>query len=255
MTSLAAIQRAFQASVLDGTEDAEVHVMGADSDDVRSRLDVYRYAYPARLQEVLADDFPALRNQLGPDAFAALALAHVRSRRSAHRNVRWYGEEFPAFVAATRDTAAGNLAQLEWMIGLAFDAPDAPVITHEALGTIAAHAWPGARFVLHPSTRRAELLSGTAATWRRLQLGDDDRVTRNDAGTEPLVIWRKRFEPHFRNLSADEAWAIDATLRGEGFAAICEGMCQWHAPEEAAGRAATLLSNWIGDEMISRIEV
>ena len=255
MTSLATLQREFQADVLGGTDAATWHVVGNNDTDVRARLDVYRHAYGSRLVEVLAADFPALRGSLGPDRFAALAHGYVRAHPSRHRNVRWYGADFPAFVTIAQDAAAGDLARLEWMLGLAFDATDAPVMTHVTLATIPPQGWATARFVLHPSAQRADLLADTAPAWRRLQLEETSPTFEGETGTTPLVIWRKHLEPHFRPLAEDEAWVIDATMRGESFAAVCEGLCQWHEPEDAANRAATLLGNWIGDGLISSVAV
>ncbi len=253
MTSLATLQREFQVDVMGGADIATRHVVGSNDTDVRARLDVYRHAYGSRLIEVLAADFPALRGSLGPDRFAALADGYVRSHPSRHRNVRWYGADFPTFVAGAQDPAAGDLARLEWMLGLAFDASDAPVLTHVALTTIPPEGWATVRFVLHPSARRADLSSDTASTWKRLQLEQASPTSGHQPGTTPLVVWRKHLEPHFRCLTNDEAWAIDATMRAESFAAVCEGLCEWHEPEDAANRAATLLANWIGDGLVSSV--
>lgn len=254
MTSLATLQREFQADVMGDTDAATGHVVGSSDTDVRARLDVYRHAYGARLVEVLAADFPALRGSLGPDRFATLAHGYVRSNPSRHRNVRWYGADFATFVAGAHDTAAGDLARLEWMLGLAFDAADAPVLTHTALATIPPEEWATVRLVAHPSAQRADLLSDTAPIWRRIQLAETAETIEHPTGTTPLVVWRKHLDPHFRSLDQDEAWAIDAILRGESFAAVCEGLCEWHDPEDAANRAATLLGNWIGDGLISSVD-
>ncbi len=255
MTSLATLQREFQADVMGDTDAATWHVVGSDDTDVRARLDVYRHAYGSRLVEVLTADFPALRGSLGSDGFTALAHRYVRSHPSRHRNLRWYGEDFPAFVMSAQDAAAGDLACLEWMLGLAFDATDAPVLALAALAKIAPEEWATVRFVPPPSAQRADLSSDTAPAWKRLRLEETAESTTNQSGTTPLVVWRKHLEPHFRPLTEDEAWAIDATLRGESFATICEGLCEWHEPEDAANRAATLLGNWIGDGLISSVDI
>ena len=159
----------------------------------------------------------------------------------------------PVFPSLTDDSILKP--RLEWMLGLAFDATDAPVMTHAALATITPEGWATARFVLHPSAHRADLLADTAPAWRRLQLEETPPTCEDQTGTTPLVIWRKHLEPHFRPLAEDEAWAIDATMRGESFAGVCEGVCEWHEPEDAANRAATLLGNWIGDRLVSSVAI
>jgi hypothetical protein len=54
----------------------------------------------------------------------------------------------------------------------------------------------------------------------------------------------------FRSLGADEAWALDHAREGASFAALCEGLCDWHAETEVAGRAAAMLKQWVGDGMV-----
>jgi len=67
------------------------------------------------------------------------------------------------------------------------------------------------------------------------------------------LIWRKALAPHFRSLSEPEAWALQAARNGASFPAICEGLCEWIAPEEAAGAAAGFLRTWVDDQLISGI--
>ncbi len=253
MTPLACLQRDLQASILDGTTAGRVHVAGRTDDERLARLGVYRHAYGARLAEVLANDFPALLAHLGSDHFGRLASGYVASRRSVHRNVRWYGGEFPSYVKIAHDAIASDLARLEWILGRAFDAPDAALLQHADLMGIPAERWAGARFVLHPSAQRADLSAAAVPAWRRARLGEP-AASDGVGGTAALLVWRKEHEPYFRVLAADEAWAVDATLGRAAFADVCEGLCRWHTPEDAPTRAATLLGNWITDALVAWVE-
>ena len=59
----------------------------------------------------------------------------------------------------------------------------------------------------------------------------------------------------FRSLPAAERWALDAAQRGEGFTAICEGICAFVAAEEAPALAAGWLRAWVDDGLIAAVVV
>jgi hypothetical protein len=67
------------------------------------------------------------------------------------------------------------------------------------------------------------------------------------------LIWRRDLSPHFRSLSPPEARALRAARDGEAFPVICEGLCEWIAPEEAAGAAAAWLRTWVDDQLIASL--
>jgi hypothetical protein len=52
----------------------------------------------------------------------------------------------------------------------------------------------------------------------------------------------------------DEAFALDAMMRGETFAAICEHLCEWIDPRNVPTHAAGLLRRWIEDGMIQKVD-
>ena len=60
-----------------------------------------------------------------------------------------------------------------------------------------------------------------------------------------FVLWRNGLTSQFSSLSEDEAWAIDAMIKGLTFGELCEGLCQWVDEEEAGMHAASLLKGWI----------
>jgi hypothetical protein len=66
------------------------------------------------------------------------------------------------------------------------------------------------------------------------------------------LIWRRDFTACFRSLGEAEAWALRAVRDGANFSALCEGMCQWLDPEEAAPHAAGFLRQWVDDQLIAR---
>jgi hypothetical protein len=152
MSALSEMQDAFKRYLLLGDNEpelaAEVRASGGVS--AEARLDVYRNAYYVRLQEALAHDFPSVLAFLGDAEFGRLIAAYLSQQPSTRPSLRWLGERFANFLlAACLEPAASELAQLEWAVLHALDAPDTPSLT--GLQDVPASRWPELRIALHPS--------------------------------------------------------------------------------------------------------
>lgn len=254
MNSLALLQRHLQAGVLAGdgeiaTDDIEA-TTGADS---ARRVGVYVYAYRARLTEVLSNDFPGLRALAGDDAFANLCADYIAAHPSTHYNVRWYGGALAPFLRADEEwskrPALGAMADLEWKLGLSFDAADEVPLAAAALGAVAAADWPGLRLRLHGSLQRATLSCNVHALRRALD-HDEALPALEWTSARHWIAWRENVTVHHRCMDDDEAAALDAVAAGAAFAHVCERLCQWHPPDAVALRAAGLLHRWIADQWV-----
>jgi hypothetical protein len=95
---LAAVQRWFQAAILDETPPADA----ADVLHQAARLDVYRKAYRARLLTCLRDTHPGLRHALGEELFDAFALDYLETHPSRSYTLFRLSEAFADHLAATR---------------------------------------------------------------------------------------------------------------------------------------------------------
>ncbi len=136
----------------------------------RQRLDVYAYAYQARLVECLREEFATLCQFLGQDVFDGLAVAYLQAHPSHSYTLADLGSRFPAFMqqaaAALTDEAdegsetAENgtqflveLATLERLYAEVFDGPGiegVSLITPEELKKISPDRWPDIRFETAP---------------------------------------------------------------------------------------------------------
>ena len=142
------------------------------------------------------------------------------------------------------------MAAFEWALGLAFDSADAPVLDADAVARVPAQDWPEMRFRLHPSAQRLELRSDAPQVWRRLQRRGTMAPARLRRAPVAWLVWRKGWEPFYREMDEHEAWAIGALGRGRSFAAICNGLRRFAGDAGAAQRGAQLLRNWISEELI-----
>ena len=258
MTQLAALQRAFQRHVHRPSRAMEHQVLAAPRASAARRLSIYADGYRSRLVEALGNDYPALRALLGGDGFGRMMHDFIAAQPSRYANLRWYGGGLARFLARSprwrKLPQLPELAEFEWALGLAFDAADAPLMAASALAQVPALSWPALTFRLHPSVQRLALRGNAPRMWRGL-CGTARRVPpafRRSPVT--WLVWRKEFEPFYRALAADEAWALAAVARGRDFGAICNGLRRFAGDAGAAQRGAQLLRNWLAEGLICGFE-
>lgn len=237
--------------------------------DAATLLAVYRDGYALRLLEALETNFSALKQVLGDDDFDRLGRAYIRARPSRHYSIRWFGHELAAFLATEarwRDTPAlAELATLEWALAAAFDSADADPIGVAEVAAIAPEDWPRLVLALHPSLQVIDFAWTVPELWNALNAEDGaeppqelDAPERRDAPA-PFAIWRhdqgEERQNFFRSLSQDEAWMLGAARDGQGFGAMCEGLCAFVGPEQAGAQAAGYLRGWIEQGLVVGVEV
>lgn len=260
MTALDKLQTEVQAYLLDAPNAAVRHVADAGKLSAEARLGVYAEAYRLRLLEALETDFIALRAYLGEEAFRSLGIAYIAARPSQHYSLRYFSQNMQAFLSGAPPYAGtpllAELAAFDWALTTAFDAADDPVLTVEAMGAIEAKKWPELTFRACASVQRLDLRWNAPAIWKAAD-GRAEILPAPEPAQHPIawVTWRQGLDTFFRSLEVDEAYALDALMRGERFARICEGLCEWIDPEHAAGRAAQFLHQWITDEMLREFSI
>jgi hypothetical protein len=253
-TRLRQLQQDLQSHLLGEASSISEAIVDAPPLAVADRLGIYRNAYRVRLIEALDDTYPILHAVLGDEVFAAVGEEFVRAHPSVHRSIRWYGGELSEFLRQRPPYAEqpilAELALLEWTLAEVFDAADAEPKSRAAFSAIDASAWSELQFVFHPSLRRLHLRWNTAAVWQAM--------SRDEAPPEPVcaehpvpwLLWRQNLQNYFRSMTADEAVALDAALRGDSFGRICESLAEWLPDDEIPLRAAGLLGTWADSGII-----
>lgn len=256
-------QLAFAAAV---TQGAPVDRLLADSPDGSPPLiGAYRHAYGARLNEALRDNFEILALAIGDEAFDALGAAYRRQHPSTVPSIRWFGHRLAEFMADEVAQDSGlvphpafvDLARMDWALREAFDAADAPVLGREALAGVAPEQFTMLRFTPHPSLRLVAMDWAIEAAWSALRAhdpasGDAPELSEPQAHAHQLLVWRRGLETLWRSLDPPEARLLQALLRGEPFAALCEHAATASGSEDqAAVIAATALAQWLQDGLLS----
>jgi hypothetical protein len=259
VNGLADLQRDFQESILAEENRLVGRIAGTAKVSADVRLGLYSDAYRLRLIEVLGDNYPALHTLLGDETFDQCARDYIRAYTPTHFSVRWFGDRLAEFLAAERPYAdqpvLAEMAHFEWALRGAFDAADATVLGIDDMAAVAPEAWAGMRIRLHPSVRRLDLRWNVPALWKAIDDGSDPEPPEQSAHPSGWVVWRRDLRQFFRSLDVTEAWALDAVGRGDDFAAVCEGLCEWIDPANAPLHVAGLLKTWVDGQMVTGLDL
>jgi len=256
--NLAQIQHAMQQHLLRGETAIEAAVVDDPQVGASRRLGIYAGAYVSRLQEALADSYPALRSVLGESAFEDLARGFVALHPSVHPSVRHYGEELAAYVylqvGAPVGTVLSDLARWEWALAAAFDGPDSTPIDGGALAVVPPADWAELRFRFVGTLTRVTLQTNAVEWWRAVQRGESVPPSAAIAPGADWVIWRADLKVNFRSISPDEAWLLDAARDGMSFGALCESLATVVGDDAAPVRAATALRDWLASGWLADVD-
>ncbi len=254
MSALAAIQADFQDYILGTAGPAPAIVDAVNSQrgvGAIDRLGIYHRAYRLRMREALCEAFDKTWTYAGDDLFDGLAESYLTAHPSGYRNLRWFGDTFASHAAqALPDYPfVAELADLEWTLGLAFDAPDTAALGMDDLRATPAEQWGELTFGLHPAVGFLTMAWNTVTLWQALH---DDA---EPPGPEQLVtarswlVWRAGDQPHFRSLDALEAQALRRLGEGASFAQVCLEAAS--DDSDPTLRMAGYLQNWLAQGLLT----
>jgi hypothetical protein len=257
LLNLHELQTQFQNKLLQQTSNIEDHIVSTDAVPAAIRIGIYSDGYYLRLLEILQLDYPALHTVLGDENFDKLGRAFIAAHPSHFRSVRWFAYALADFMRHTppynAQAALIELAQFEWLLAESFDAKDVKALTLEDMSTIAADAWPSLCFKLHPSLRTMNMHWNTVPIWKVIKNEEDPIAPSRSDILSTWIIWRQNLDVQFCSLAVDEAYFIDAVIKGENFSSICEGLTEWIDAQNVGMHAATLLKRFILDDLIIEV--
>jgi hypothetical protein len=253
-SSLRDLQRDMQKFLLGETSGVTAAIVDAPPLPARDRLAIYRNAYQVRLIDALHETYPVLHSLLGDEVWVELGEAFVAEYPSSFRSIRWYGREMAEFLAEhepfSGESVLAEVALLEWTLSEVFDSQDAEPLQRAALSTVDPSEWAFLKLEFHPSLRRLAFHWNTAAVWKAMSLDETPPRPERASDAVPWLLWRKELQNYFRSMSAVEAVALDAALRGCNFGEICESLGDLLPPEEIPAAAASLLGAWADSGII-----
>lgn len=260
MTGLKELQEKFQRGILAGDDEVLAEIKDSAKEERKVLFGVYRYAYVARLAEVLAEDYEGLHTYVGDASFAKLVKSYVAAHPSDQRSVRDFGRHVPEFLSES-DVFAGHpelaeIASLEKALADAFDGADAAPLSLTDLGGVAPADWPKLVFTPHPTVLRLAFTTNAAEIWSALRQEMAPPKAHMLPERQAILVWRQDVTARFRPLGPEEAMMWDEAVRGTRFGVLCEMVATFAGEESAEIRAATYLKDWVEMGMLAgcRIE-
>src|SRR6185437_11837642 len=135
---------------------------------VKTRLGIYADAYESRLVEALSDHYSALYRYLGTEEFYILAQAYIKEYPSTYRSIRWYGDKVASFLIRNYPNQfpyLAELAEFEWVMTVAFDAPDEIAVVVADMLQLAPEDWAGLQFKMCASLHRMNFFWNIPPVW------------------------------------------------------------------------------------------
>ena len=222
------------------------------------RLKVYTRMFAARLDSVLADDYPRLRKAVGDDMWWSLSRAYAQAHPPQTPSLRDYGRSFEDFLKAQLEDAARpselprwapDLARFEWEWVEIFDEVDETPLVRENLMSVSGDDWPRLRFRL----LRAHRVLNFGFPVHQI----DGAEVQPEPSLTTLVMWRKKnLRVFYRPLSTPEAQLLMALDKGDAFGDCCALFASYLPDEETAPQhVVQLLGQWLDDGLIAGLEL
>jgi hypothetical protein len=211
------------------------------------RLEVYRTAYHSRLIECLADDYPALANALGAEAFDTLCRAYIARHPSTGPNLNWFGKAMTPFcrelapLPSSARPFAAALAGLEWSIVEVIHARTSAPLTSAGMGEIPIERWANARLTLAPALKLLRSDYPVNAYFQAFRDGRQPALP--EPATEATVVVRNGPTVWRMGLTSAMFELLHALAAGERLGAALESTAG-SLPELDENEAGQLVMGW-----------
>lgn len=237
---------------------AKPHIKPSKSLEPAERVAVYADMYFARLHDILADEFNATRALCGPVEFERLVRAYLREHPSRHWSLNALGRKLPEFLAGPfripRKAVLHDIAKVENLISIVFDAPQSSVMTTADMGKIRPDAFASARVRLIDALELATFDHRANDLVKALRSGETPKsLARARTWT---VVWRKEWTVWRKDVDEPMFHVLAALKAGKPVQeAIVAGAARFTgSPEKLQAQIATAFGEWISDGLIASIE-
>ena len=237
-----------------GTIDAS-DTLAHDAATARVRLGAYSGGYPARLEEALAETFPALRRLLGDETFADMVARYLPAVPAGIYNLNDVGAPLPAWLAsdalARTVPLAADLARLELAVQRAFHATLLPPFDPTPLAAWGADDWDRAVVRFQAGVALVRSAWPVGDVWQaRTQPRDTADVAVVDR-PQDVIVARAGFGVTATLAPPDEAMLLERLLAGERLGTAL-GALEAH---DVAGDTVTMwFAGWVRRGLVAACE-
>jgi uncharacterized protein (UPF0276 family) len=225
--ALAEAQLVMQRAIMDGSafdSRPEYWILPKPGFAPQAQLDVYVNAYRARLAEVTAEDYPALRTWLGDGRFEALIADFVGSEQPVHFNIGRFARLLPGFVARRLpdDGFAAQLCELETALAQLADAPESAPLGQRHLAGLTPEILLSMRLHLRQSCRLFAFTYAVNDYFNAVMEGEDAPAVEPQASY--LAVFRHDDDMWRMDLEAQEHALLAKLLAGQTIAEALSGL-------------------------------
>jgi hypothetical protein len=218
------------------------------------RLDIYRFAYRARLVECLADDYPVLKHALGETSFESLCHAYIDRHPSRSPNLNFFGKHMASFCRESGATFNADLATLEWAMVEVLHAAPAARLSLEELTSIAPAAWASARFEPSATVRVFEFAYPVGAYLQAVRMGEGPELPAS--GWSATAVFRDGATIWRMDLSRAMCALLQALFRGRSLGTAFDELADHRLITDNQGpEVMGWFRDWVGHGIFGAISV
>lgn len=226
-----------------------------------SRMNIYSDAYILRLDQTLKRHFPILQQLFSADEFFELTSSYIYRYPSCYDNIRFFGDGFVDYLreypATAQRTYLAEIANFEWELGNAIDAPDGQVVPEDMLKQCTPEQWPLMQFVVHPAVKLLWFHWDVPKVWQAIkeqsahqycdeQHADDDMCSSvvitpewiYSEVTKPCLIWRQAQSIHYQEIEVVHAQMIQLFQEGCGVMEVCTELLEYYDEQTVSTKLA-----------------
>jgi len=259
MSNLQTLQHGFIDYLLGNPSNIAQHIQSTPNLSADKRLNIYAYAYKARLKEAIGTDYEQLHSYLGDEQFDQLLERYIEKHPSKETSLRYYSINISTLL---RDEKPFNnlpilaeIADIEAAFANSFDAADSTILTINDLATLPETAWETLSFELHSSLQLLSYNYNSFAVWKALSDEQTPPDTIEFETPETWLMWRdSQLITRYRPIVNEEATALSFARQGQSFPAICEALLDYFPEDDVPIKAITFLQTWIQEGLVSNLK-
>lgn len=221
-STLKSIQLQFKKALLENSETINGFIKSKSQIESKSRIGIYKYAYVARLIDVLSEDYPLTRKILGDLLFTRICKIFVTKYPSKNFNINSYSLEFPKiciqFVPNKKKLFVKELLDYEKSIVECFYSKNAfNKIDQISLSSLDEKDVSKAVLILNPSVQLKKYQYEIA------ELRKDMKVVKDTKKVESYtVIYRNNWLPCFLKVNKKQFQILKLIQKGQTFTQIAK---------------------------------
>jgi len=222
-------------------------------------LDIYTYMYHWRLVEALEQQFPATQHALGETCFHDTCVAYLQKHPSRHYRLKPLGEHFADYLASQESLPnapfVSQLAQLERLSAVVFDAPQREPISQAAVQAVPPEQWIEAQFQVIPALRLQRFDYPVNAYHRAAQ---DAQAPQMPPPQESWVlIWRMNYSVLRSDLTREQFTLLKALQDGHNLADALDACSQLPNvdPDAVVPHLGAWFKEWTQDGVFAAVTV